>query len=57
MEATVQVLYFSLVYVNMYSPKKVFTLLSSLPLGSWGGDGEWLSPQASDGRQPPDWLD
>ena len=54
MEATVQVLYFSLIYVNMYSPK---SLLSSLPLGSWGGDGEWLSPQASDGRQPPDWLD
>ena len=54
MEATVKVLYFSLVYVNMYSPK---SLLSSLPLGSWGGDGEWLSLQASDGRQPPDWLD
>ena len=53
MEATVQVLYFSLVYVNMYSPK---SLLSSLPL-SGCLRGEWLSPQASDGRQPPDWLD
>ena len=55
MEATVQVLYFSLVqYVNLYSPK---SLLSSLPLGFKGGGGEGLSPQASDGRQPPNWLD
>ena len=54
MEATVQVLSFSLVYVNLYSPK---SLLSSLPLGSKGGGGEWLSAQASDGRQPLDWLD
>ena len=54
MEATVQVLSFSLVYVNLYSPRSLF---SSLPLGSKGGGGEWLSAQASDGRQPPDRLD